>query len=100
VYVAEQVRLGRRVALKVLTTELAWDEQFRERFVRESQIAAAIDHPNIIPIYDAGEDDGLLYIAMRFVEGPDLKEVLKRGLLGVGRTNFPVKQLAERDRTA
>jgi len=94
VYVAEQVRLGRRVALKVLTTELAWDEQFRERFVRESQIAAAIDHPNIIPIYDAGEDDGLLYIAMRFVEGPDLKEVLKRGLLGVGRTIFLVEQIA------
>jgi serine/threonine protein kinase len=94
VYVAEQVRLGRRVALKVLTTELAWDEQFRERFVRESQIAAAIDHPNIIPIYDAGEDDGLLYIAMRFVEGPDLKEVLKRGLLGVGRTIFLVEQVA------
>jgi serine/threonine protein kinase len=94
VYVAEQVRLGRRVALKVLTTELAWDEQFRERFVRESQIAAAIDHPNIIPIYDAGEDDGLLYIAMRFVEGPDLKEVLKRGNLGVGRTIFLIEQIA------
>src|SRR5690349_23535165 len=94
VYVAEQVRLGRRVALKVLTTELAWDDQFRERFVRESQIAAAIDHPNIIPIYDAGEDDGLLYIAMRFVQGPDLKEVLKRGNLGVGRTIFLVEQIA------
>jgi predicted Ser/Thr protein kinase len=94
VYVAEQVRLGRKVALKVLTTELAWDEQFRERFVRESQIAAAIDHPNIIPIYDAGEDDGLLYIAMRFVEGPDLKEVLKRGNLGVGRTIFLIEQVA------
>src|SRR5438477_7535556 len=94
VYVAEQVRLGRKVALKVLTTELAWDEQFRERFVRESQIAAAIDHPNIIPIYDAGEDDGLLYIAMRFVEGPDLKEVLKRGILGVGRTIFLIEQVA------
>ena len=94
VYVAEQVRLGRKVALKVLTTELAWDDQFRERFVRESQIAAAIDHPNIIPIYDAGEDDGLLYIAMRFVQGPDLKEVLKRGNLGVGRTIFLVEQVA------
>jgi serine/threonine protein kinase len=94
VYVAEQVRLGRKVALKVLTTELAWDEQFRERFVRESQIAAAIDHPNIIPIYDAGEDDGLLYIAMRFVEGPDLKEVLKRGTVGVGRTIFLIEQVA------
>ena len=94
VYVAEQLRLGRKVALKVLTTELAWDEQFRERFVRESHIAAAIDHPNIIPIYDAGEEDGLLYIAMRFVQGPDLKEVLKRGSLGVGRTIFLIEQLA------
>ena len=59
VYVAEQMRLARKVALKVLTNELAWDEQFRERFVRESHIAATIDHPNIIPIYDAGEADGL-----------------------------------------
>jgi serine/threonine protein kinase len=94
VYVAEQMRLGRKVALKVLTTELAWEEQFRERFVRESHIAATIDHPNIIPIYDAGEVDGLLYIAMRFVQGPDLKEVLKRGNLGVGRTIFLIEQLA------
>jgi serine/threonine protein kinase len=95
VYVAEQVRLGRKVALKVLTNELAWDEHFRERFIRESQIAAAIDHPNIIPIYDAGEAEGLLYIAMRFVEGPDLKEILKRGgSLGVGRTIFLIEQLA------
>src|SRR5437763_6123862 len=94
VYVAEQMRLGRKVALKVLTTELAWDEQFRERFVRESHIAAAIDHPNIIPIYDAGEADGLLYIAMRFVQGPDLKEILKRGNFGVGRTIFLIEQLA------
>lgn len=94
VYVAEQMRLGRKVALKVLTTELAWDEHFRERFVRESRIAATIDHPNIIPIYDAGEADGLLYIAMRFVQGPDLKEILKRGNLGVGRTIFLIEQLA------
>ena len=94
VYVAEQTRLGRKVALKVLTTELAWDETFRERFVRESHIAATIDHPNIIPIYDAGEADGLLYIAMRFVQGPDLKEILKRGALGVGRTIFLIEQLA------
>ena len=94
VYVAEQTRLGRKVALKVLTTELAWDETFRERFVRESHIAATIDHPNIIPIYDAGEADGLLYIAMRFVQGPDLKEILKRGAFGVGRTIFLIEQLA------
>ena len=94
VYVAEQMRLARKVALKVLTNELAWDEQFRERFVRESHIAATIDHANIIPIYDAGEADGLLYIAMRFVQGPDLKEILKRGPLGVGRTIFLIEQLA------
>jgi len=94
VYVAEQIRLARKVALKVLTTELSWDEQFRERFVRESHIAATIDHPNIIPIYDAGEEDGLLYIAMRFVQGPDLREVLKRGAFGVGRTIFLIEQLA------
>jgi serine/threonine-protein kinase len=94
VYVAEQLRLARKVALKVLTNELAWDEQFRERFVRESHIAATIDHPNIIPIYDAGEADGLLYIAMRFVQGPDLKEILRRGPLGVGRTIFLLEQLA------
>jgi serine/threonine protein kinase len=94
VYIAEQIRLGRKVALKVLTTELAWDEQFRERFVRESHIAAAIDHPNIIPIYDAGEAEGLLYIAMRFVQGPDLKEILKRGNVGLGRTIFLIEQLA------
>ena len=94
VYVAEQIRLARKVALKVLTNELAWDEQFRERFVRESHLAATIDHPNIIPIYDAGEADGLLYIAMRFVQGPDLKEILKRGMLGVGRTIFLIEQLA------
>jgi serine/threonine protein kinase len=94
VYVAEQIRLGRQVALKLLTTELAWDEHFRERFVRESHIAATIDHPNIISIYDAGEADGLLYIAMRYVQGPDLKEILGRGSLGVGRTIFLIEQLA------
>ena len=75
VYVAEQMRLARKVALKVLTNELAWDERFRERFVRESHIAATIDHPNIIPIYDAGEADGLLYIAMRLVQGPGVREI-------------------------
>src|ERR1043166_8208711 len=94
VYVAEQTRLGRKVALKVLTTELSWDETFRERFVRESHVAATIDHPNIIPIYDAGEGDGLLYIAMRFVQGPDRQEILKRGALVRGRTIFLVEQLA------
>jgi serine/threonine protein kinase len=54
VYLAEHVRLGRRVALKLLATELADSERFRDRFLRESKLAASIDHPNIVPIYDAG----------------------------------------------
>ena len=70
VYVAEHVHLGRRVALKVLAPELAADASFRERFIRESQLAAAVEHPNAIPVYDAGEADGVLYIAMRWWRGP------------------------------
>ena len=73
VYQAEHVLLGRKAALKTLSPELAGDGEFRERFIRESRIAASIDHPNIIPIYDAGEDDGVAYIAMRYVKGSDLK---------------------------
>ncbi len=77
VYRAENRRLGNRVALKILSADLAADETFRERFVRESRLAASISHPNIIPIYDAGSDDENLYIVMRYVEGADLKQVLK-----------------------
>ena len=74
VYRAENPRLGTTVALKVLAPELAEDESFRERFVTESRLAAALNHPNIITIYDAGEADGSLYIAMRYVSA-DLKQV-------------------------
>ncbi|MFN2489619.1 MAG: serine/threonine-protein kinase [Actinomycetota bacterium] len=77
VYQAEHPRLARVVALKVLALELAEDDRFRERFVRESRLAASLDHPNIVPIYDAGSADALLYIAMRFVKG-DLKGALQR----------------------
>ena len=73
----ENRRLGNRVALKILAAELSDDDVFRERFVRESRTAAAISHPNIIPIYDAGECDGLLYIVMRYVAGSDLKALLR-----------------------
>src|SRR5439155_682283 len=73
VYLAEHVPLRRKVALKVLAPELAGDQAFRTRFVRESQVAASIDHPNIIPIYAAGEVEGVLYISMRYVDGTDLK---------------------------
>jgi serine/threonine protein kinase len=78
VYRAVQLSLGRRVALKVLARDLAADDRFRRRFLRESRIAASIDHPSIIPIYEAGEDGDLLYIAMRYVDGPDLATVLRR----------------------
>jgi YVTN family beta-propeller protein len=73
VYLAEDTRLGRRVAVKLLSGEHAEDPPFRERFVRESRLAASLDHPNIVPIYAAGEENGILYVAMRFVEGRDLR---------------------------
>jgi serine/threonine protein kinase len=76
VYRAEDLRLGRKVALKLLSPRLADNEQFRQRFIRESRLAASLDHPNIVPIYEAGEADGQLYIAMRYVDGPDLKGLL------------------------
>jgi YVTN family beta-propeller protein len=77
VYLAEDLRLGRRVALKLLAPELAADERFRERFLRESRVAASLDHSNVIPIYEAGEAEGLLYIAMRYVEGTVLKAIIR-----------------------
>src|SRR5918995_3333439 len=76
VYRAEDMRLGRKVALKLLPPQLADNEQFRRRFIQESRLAASLDHPNIVPIYEAGEADGQLYIAMRYVVGPDLKRLL------------------------
>jgi serine/threonine protein kinase len=78
VYRAEDLRLGRKVALKLLAPEIARHKQFRDRFIREYRLAASIDHPNIIPIYEAGETDDLLYIVMRLVVGSDLREVLDR----------------------
>src|SRR5689334_9275717 len=76
VYRAEHVHLGRQVALKLLAPELAENESFRDRFVRESRVAARVDHPNVIPIYEAGEADGHYFIAMRYVDGLDLREIL------------------------
>jgi streptogramin lyase/tRNA A-37 threonylcarbamoyl transferase component Bud32 len=78
VYLAEHLRLHRKVALKLMAPELAHDERFRERFLRESQLAASLDHPNVVPVYDADESGGVLYIAMRYVEGSDLRELLRR----------------------
>jgi Protein kinase domain len=78
VYRAEHVRLERPAALKLLAPVLG-DSGFGERFLRESQLAASIDHPSIVPVYDAGEQDGLLYIAMACVDGSDLKTLLAHG---------------------
>ncbi len=93
VYRAENARLGNKVALKLLAEDLADDESFRERFVRESRTAAAINHPSIVTIYDAGDWEGVLYIAMRYVQG-DLKELLKReGPLSIDATLAVVSQV-------
>jgi CHASE2 domain-containing sensor protein/predicted Ser/Thr protein kinase len=78
VYRATQLALGREVAIKLIATERSDDPVFRERFTSESRIAASIEHANVIPVYEAGEDDGLLFIAMRLVEGLDLGQLLAR----------------------
>jgi serine/threonine protein kinase len=77
VYLATHQRLGRKAALKVIAPALADDDEFRARFLRESELAATLDHPNVIPIYDADEADGVLYLAMRFVTGPSLQAVIR-----------------------
>jgi serine/threonine-protein kinase len=79
VYRAHDERLDRLVALKVLAPGLAADTGFRTRFIRESRAAAAVDHPNIIPIYDAGDAGGFLYISMRYVQGGDVRSLLRDG---------------------
>ena len=76
VYLAEQDAPKRKVALKLLSPELSLDAGFRERFARESEAAASIDHPNVIPIYQSGQADGVLFIAMRYVEGTDLRTLI------------------------
>ena len=94
VYVAEDLRLKRRVALKLLAAGLAEDESFRDRFLRESELAASIDHPNIVPIFEAGTTEDLLFIAMRYVEGGDLAERLQLGRLDPADAISILAQLA------
>jgi serine/threonine protein kinase len=94
VYRAEQIRLGRPAALKLLTATLG-EADFRDRFLRESKLAASLDHPSIVPVFDAGEEDGLLYIAMAFVDGSDLKTMLvDEGRLPLRRALRIVGQIA------
>src|SRR5687767_10816559 len=79
IFRATHLRLGRTVALKLVAEELAQDATRRERFKRESRIAASIDHPNVIPLYEAGEEDSALFISMRWVDGTDLRAVIDAG---------------------
>jgi serine/threonine protein kinase len=94
VYLAEQLNLGRKVALKVLSPQLTADETFRRRFEREWRVAAGLDHPNIVPVHDAGEAEGVLYLAMRYIDGEDLGRLLRRGPLDPWRTIAISSQVA------
>jgi serine/threonine-protein kinase len=96
VYLATDRRLNRPVAIKLIADDRAGDPGFRERFEREAQLTASIDHPNVIPVYSAGEIDGQLYLATRFVGGTDLQECLRRdGPLDPERAADVVQQVAE-----
>lgn len=96
VYLAEHLGLRRKVALKLLAPQLAEDPHFRERFTRESQIAASIDHPNLIAIYEAGEAERQLFIAMRYVDGTDLRTLLhEQGRLEEAHTVRIIRQVAD-----
>jgi serine/threonine protein kinase len=78
VYLAEHVHLGRKAALKLLPPDLTADREFRERFIREARLAASLDHPNILPVYDAGEENGELFLAQKLVQGMDLGAYIDR----------------------
>src|ERR671935_255629 len=77
VYRAEHLNLRRRAAIKIIAPDLAESEGFRERFTREARVSAALQHPNIVTVYDAGEVDGLLYLAMQYIQGEDLAAMLR-----------------------
>ena len=95
VFQAENSRIGSTVALKVLAPDLSNDDVFRARFLQESRIAASLNHPNVIPIYDMGSEGDLLYIAMRYVPGSDLREILRRDrMLSAAQALLMVHQAA------
>ena len=96
VYRATQLSLERQVALKLVAPELSEDEEFRRRFLREVRVAAALDHPHVLPVHEAGEVGGVLYLAMRLVEGESLAHILQReARLDPHRSVLLVTQVAE-----
>src|SRR4051794_527763 len=96
VYLAREVRLDRLVALKVIRTELAEDERFRARFREESRTAASIEHPRVVTVFGAGDRDGLLYVAMRYVPGRDLGRLIStRGGLVADNAASLIGQVAD-----
>src|SRR5215211_8160106 len=95
VYRAEHLNLQRRAAIKIIAPDLAESEGFRERFTREARMAAALQHPNIVTVYDAGEVDGTLYLAMQYIEGNDLAAMLRKdGRLRPYRAIDVIRQVA------
>ena len=95
VYLAEGREPGREVALKLLTAELSEDDRFRQRFMREAEIASSLDHPHVVPIVTFGEEDGRLYLVMGHVDGSDLRDLLSReGGLEPARTLHLLEQVA------
>jgi serine/threonine-protein kinase len=95
VYLAEHPRLKNMVALKLLAPALAEDDLFRERLLRESRLAASLSHPNVIPVYDTGEEDGVLFVSMRYVAGQDLHALIRDdGPLSLADTASVISQAA------
>src|SRR3954462_6601902 len=96
IYRATELRLGRPVALKLIATEQASDPEVRERFESEARMTASIEHPNVVPVYAAGEEDGHLYLVMRYVPGTDLHHLLRQeGRLDPARAASIVAQVAD-----
>src|SRR5215210_427949 len=95
VYRATHLALDHVVALKVISADLAADEAFRERFRSESRVAVSLRHPNVVPIHHAGEEDGLLFVTMDLIDGPDLRRLLiSGGVLDPGRATNLIGQVA------
>jgi serine/threonine protein kinase/Tfp pilus assembly protein PilF len=95
VYLAEDVRLGRRLALKVLSTRTARDEERVRRFEREARAISGLNHPNILTVYDVGYDSGMQFIATEYIEGETLRTLLEKGRLDVRQTVNIGTQIAE-----